>query len=44
MAGSWYLEANIAYCAEDPDDPSTYLKIVLYSKHGYCDLSVSRKN
>ena len=22
-AGSWYLEANIAYCAEDPDNPST---------------------
>ena len=26
-AGSWYLEANIAYCAEDPNDPSTYLKL-----------------
>ena len=22
-AGSWYLEANIAYCTEDPDNPST---------------------
>ena len=21
-AGSWYLEANIAYCAEDPNDPN----------------------
>ena len=26
-AGSWYLEANIAYCAEDPDNPSTQLKL-----------------
>ena len=26
-AGSWYLEANIAYCAEDPDNPSTHLKL-----------------
>ena len=26
-AGSWYLEANIAYCAEDPDSPSTHLKL-----------------
>ena len=25
--GSWYLEANIAYCAEDPDNPSTHLKL-----------------
>ena len=24
-AGSWYLEANIAYCAEDPDNPSTVI-------------------
>ena len=23
----WYLEANIAYCAEDPDNPSTHLKL-----------------
>ena len=26
-AGSWYLEANIAYCAEDPDNPSTQLTL-----------------
>ena len=26
-AGSWYLEANIAYCAEDSDNPSTQLKL-----------------
>ena len=26
-AGSWYLEANIAYCAEDPDNPSTHLML-----------------
>ena len=26
-AGSWYLEANIAYCAENPDNPSTHLKL-----------------
>ena len=26
-AGSWYLEANIANCAEDPDNPSTHLKL-----------------
>ena len=26
-AGSWYLEANIAYCDEDPNDPRTYLKL-----------------
>ena len=27
QAGSWYLEANIAYCAEDPDNPSTQLTL-----------------
>ena len=26
-AGSWYLEANIAYCAEDPDNLSTQLTL-----------------
>ena len=26
-AGSWYLEANIAYCAEDPDNPITQLTL-----------------
>ena len=26
-AGSWYLEANIAYCTEDPDNPSTQLTL-----------------
>ena len=26
-AGSWYLEANIAYCAEDPDNPNTQLTL-----------------
>ena len=26
-AGSWYLEANIAYCAEDPDNPCTQLTL-----------------
>ena len=26
-AGSCYLEANIAYCAEDPDNPSTQLTL-----------------
>ena len=26
-AGSWCLEANIAYCAEDPDNPSTQLTL-----------------
>ena len=26
-AGSWYLEANIAYCAEDPDNPSAQLTL-----------------
>ena len=26
-AGSWYLEANIAYCAEDPDNPSSQLTL-----------------
>ena len=26
-AGSWYLEANIAYCAKDPDNPSTQLTL-----------------
>ena len=26
-AGSWYLEANIAYCTEDPDNPSTQLML-----------------
>ena len=26
-AGSWYLEANIVYCAEDPDNPSTHLEL-----------------
>ena len=26
-AGSWYLEAKIAYCAEDPDNPSTQLTL-----------------
>ena len=26
-AGSWYLEANIAYCTEDPNNPSTQLML-----------------
>ena len=26
-AESWYLEANIAYCAEDPDNPSKQLSL-----------------
>ena len=26
-AGSWYLEANIAYCTEDPDNPSIQLTL-----------------
>ena len=26
-AGSWYLQANIAYCTEDPDNPSTQLTL-----------------
>ena len=26
-AGSWYLEANIAYCTEDPNNPSTQLTL-----------------
>ena len=26
-AGSWYLEANIAYCTGDPDNPSTQLTL-----------------
>ena len=26
-AGSWYLEANIAYCTKDPDNPSTQLTL-----------------
>ena len=26
-AGSWYLEANIAYCTEDPDNPTTQLTL-----------------
>ena len=26
-AGSWYLEANIAYCTEDPDNPSTQMTL-----------------
>ena len=26
-AGSWYLETNIAYCTEDPDNPSTQLTL-----------------
>ena len=25
--GSWYLETNIAYCTEDPDNPSTQLTL-----------------
>ena len=26
-AGSWYLKANIAYCTENPDNPSTQLTL-----------------
>ena len=42
-AGSWYLEANIAYCTEDSDNPQYTIDIVLYSQYGYCDLPVSGK-
>ena len=33
-ADSWYLEANIAYCTEDPDNPSTQLTL-------YCTVNMA---
>ena len=42
-AGSWYLEANIAYCTEDPDNPQYTIDIVLYSQYVYCDLQFQEK-